>query len=299
MSVPGGAEIEGHVSHYLALVLVVGIAAGCTAGPALDGARETGGVAYYEGVACAPRVERLRAYLRTVDAAGRDVSSNQDELPLVAGAKGTTARMLPLVTIAADGTPILDGRTESLAQVLRDLDTLERNWAILRPGVPNPRRVSANFAADTPAAGAANLLAAIARTGRGAEILVRTGARRSTLPPAPPSVRAQLGADPAVNNPGLVKALVAAIGGCSPMTRLFGSVANASGENKAPILLGGAADAVAECHCSGVDIDGLEYLLTVVSGVGGPVVHAFAWDGRMPEPGETRAEQWIARIAPR
>jgi len=75
------------------------------------------------------------------------------------------------------------------------------------------------------------------------------------------------------------------------MTRLYEQVALMDAANKLHLLLDGTADAVAECGCGGLDIDGLQYLIATVAGSGGPIVRAFVWDGRMPEPGETRAEE--------
>jgi len=251
----------------------------------------------YTGGACAPRVARMRNYLQALRASeGRGYYYNSERLVVVPGVVDALPVNSPIVDVSAGGLLTLDQRAVDDAQLLIDLDTLDRNWGILHPGTSSPRRVSAPLTAAAPAARAASALSAVRATGRAVFVHVTNGQAAPPVPSAPLWVVRLLSAGPAgADNPNFQTVNAIAAGVCFGVTRLYAQVAAADAAAKFEVMLDGLPAAVAECGCGGLDVDAIEHIVGTIGGTG-PLVRAFEWDGRMPEPGESVAS-WILRIA--
>ncbi len=208
----------------------------------------------YEGEACAARAATLDATLATIGsdveqiAAGDVPTAERGTVPLTDSA--------PRIIVTAEGAH-LDGRAVTPEQLTADLETLSRNWTILHPHTAFPGRVHLLAAPATPLSAIEPVLALLTPT-HAVDMVVITGPGPTR--PALPAWVGELPADPAARATHLSRAWTTAVSGCAPMISMFGALAMADASSRGALLRQGVGEALAACHCGGVDVDAIEAL---------------------------------------
>lgn len=211
---------------------------------------------------CEARMDRLGVRLRALADDGMRLTSESNELVVVEDARRVD-RGGTVVVITAEGEANLSGRQRADGTLAEQLE-LERQMYPERAGQPfylAPR-------AGTPASAVLRATVVVAANTREARLLV-AGPMPEQVPsdeqllavPEVAALRRDLaGADPSQAATLIASALSEAIAPCTPVIKLFGSVATVAPEDKAAVVAG-AADAARECNCQMADLDVFEYAI--------------------------------------
>lgn len=246
---------------------------------------------------CEERVRRFES--RTTGIDNTSLSTPLPGIEAPRGRGGMLPRVAPIVSLFFDGQTNLDGRFVALPQLVADLATLERNWQVLHPELP-PGSTDLVLWADRRLR-MGDLRPLIAATpGYSRELVWMDTTMRPPLPHCPPSLGGRcipLGGGPQRREAALIDAMAASTDRCPAFRRMRQAVAHTGMvlADKEDVWRTAGAQALRECDCRDVDVDGFEYITLVAFGAFNPQERGTLLPDELLDVAELTVQQWVDR----